>query len=163
MTDSILTRADVLAHVLEAARADDCVVAEYAERLVDDVLEDHDPYHTDSVVGEVAAVDLLGRMLKWFVRDRRDLSALVECLAVDSGVRLPYVALEQRHPREAGMKRAHPDAWVVIADDVGGAKVRQRFYRSKTGKLDSRHRLPTARPTPTEVSDPDEYDEIEIK
>ena len=107
MTDSIWTRADLLAHVLEAARADDCVVAEFAERLVDDVLEAHDPYHTDSVVGEVAAVDLLGRMLKWLVRDRRDLSALVECLAVDSGVSLPYVALAQRHPREAGMKRAH--------------------------------------------------------
>ena len=116
------------------------MVAQYAERLVDEVLEDHDPYYktpsdhpnpNDGYVDEDAIIDLLGRVLKWLDRDRCDLSALVERLAVDSGVALPYVAAERLDIREVGKRKAHPEAWVVRADGAGGATIRQRFYKPK--------------------------------
>ena len=119
----LMTRAEMLARVLETAKSDDDgVVAQYAERLVDEVLEDHDPYYktpsdhpnpNDGYVDEDAIIDLLGRVLKWLDRDRCDLSALVERLAVDSGVALPYVAAERLDIREVGKRKAHPEAWVV--------------------------------------------------
>ena len=72
--------------------------------------------------------ELLASVLDSVMQHRADLVALVECLAADSGVALPYVAPEYLPTPGDSTPLAFPHWWVVEADGPDRVKVRPRDF-----------------------------------
>ena len=79
-------------------------------------------------VGEEAVSELLASVLDSVMQHRADLVAIVEHLAVDSGVALPYVAPEYPPVPGDPAPLVFPHWWVVEADGPDRAKVRPRDF-----------------------------------
>ena len=129
-----MTRAEVLARVLDLAGDE---VAQLLEHEIDEIMARHDhdyelrPGEPDPVagnVGEEAVSELLASVLDSVMQHRADLVALVECLAADSGVALPYVAPEYLPTPGDSTPLAFPHWWVVEADGPDRVKVRPRDF-----------------------------------
>ena len=129
-----MTRAEVLARVLDLAGNE---VAQIAEREIDELMARHDhdyelpagePDPAAGNVGEEAVSELLASVLDSVMQHRADLEAIVERLAVDSGVALPYVAPEFLTTPGDPASPVFPHWWVVEANGPDRAKVRHRDF-----------------------------------
>ena len=129
-----MTRAEVLARVLDLA---DDEVAQIAEHEIDEIMARHDhdyelpagePNPDAGNVGEEAVSELLASVLDSVMQHRADLVAIVEHLAVDSGVELPYVAPEYLPTPGDSTPLVFPHWWVVEAAGLRQAKVRPRDF-----------------------------------
>ena len=129
-----MTRAEVLARVLDLVGDD---VAQIVEHEIDELMARHDhdyelpagePDPAAGNVGEEAVSELLASVLDSVMQHRADLVALVERLAVDSGVALPYVAPEYLPTPGDPTPPVFPHWWVVEADGPDRAKVRPRDF-----------------------------------
>ena len=125
-----MTRAEVLVRVLDLAGDE---VSEIAEHEIDELMARHDhdyelpagePDPAAGNVGEEAVSELSASVLDSVMQHRADLVALVEHLAVDSGVELPYVAPEYLPTTGDPTPLVFPHWWVVEADGPDRAKVR---------------------------------------
>ena len=133
-----VTRSELLNRVIRTVKEssteflgddDIALVAECAKRHVDEVMEDVDSDYFPGAPGiddadDEATSTLLCKVLTNVLLERRSLKAMIECLAKDSDLVLPYVA-------PAGPD--NPETWIVeLAANI--VKVRRR-QQTDVGRL----------------------------